>query len=173
MTLETLQQLFPAATAETWHQHVNPDGTPGGWVNNQAQIAPTAFVSTNAVVPGEWATVGEGATVGARAKVGEWATVGEGAKVGEWAKVGEGATWNVSPLCIIGTRHLLCVPAPGRIKIGCMDNPVEWWEEHYRAAGRSEGYTKEQINEYRNYIALAKYWMKIHCPVVAEEVKAA
>jgi hypothetical protein len=37
-----------------------------------------------------------------------------------------------------------------------MDNPVGWWEEHYRAAGRDQGYSQVQVNEYRNYIALAK-----------------
>ena len=26
MTLDKLQTLFPSATAETWHQHVNPAG---------------------------------------------------------------------------------------------------------------------------------------------------
>jgi len=36
MTLEQLQQIFPSATPDTWHQHVNPDGTPGGWVINTA-----------------------------------------------------------------------------------------------------------------------------------------
>ena len=50
----------------------------------------------------------------------------------------------------------------GYITIGCEHHPVAWWEEHYRSVGKREHYTREQVNEYRNYIALAKYWMKLH-----------
>lgn len=156
MTIEQLQKLFPPATPETWHQHINSGGTPGGWVVNSAVIAPSAFISVNAVVPGARTTVGEWAKVGARA------TIGEGAKVGARATVGEGATWNISPLCIVGTRHLVCIPSSGVIQIGCMARPVEWWEEHYKAAGRDQSYPSAQLSEYAEYIALAKRWMEIN-----------
>lgn len=46
MTLRQLQQRFPGATAETWHQHRGG----GGWVENTASVAPSAYVSGNAVV---------------------------------------------------------------------------------------------------------------------------
>jgi len=47
-TLKELQQFFPSATAETWHQHVNG----GGWVQNTATVEDTAYVGPDAVVYG-------------------------------------------------------------------------------------------------------------------------
>ena len=58
----------------------------------------------------------------------------------------------------------------GIITIGCESHPVTWWEEHYRALGRKEAYTDAQIDEYHNYIAMAKYWMKLY-GVLEEEKK--
>lgn len=66
-----------------------------------------------------------------------------------------GDAWEVSPLQIQGTRHFVVVCAYGKLAIGCMEHEIAWWKEHYRGVGRSEGYTKAQIAEYRNYIELA------------------
>jgi|APGre2960657404_1045060.scaffolds.fasta_scaffold66253_1 hypothetical protein len=49
MDLEQLQQIFPGATADTWHQH--PNG--GGWVQNTAKVYETAWVGKDAVVYGD------------------------------------------------------------------------------------------------------------------------
>ena len=49
MTLEQLQQFFPDATADTWHQH--PNG--GGWVQNTAKVAKLAYIGKDAVVYGD------------------------------------------------------------------------------------------------------------------------
>ena len=68
----------------------------------------------------------------------------------------------ITPLQISGTKHHLIVREPGYITIGCEHHPVAWWEEHYKALGRREDYTVTQRNEYRNFIALAKYWMKLN-----------
>ena len=185
MTLEKLQRLYPSATSATWHQHVNADGSPGGWVNNLSHVDATAVISVDAIVPGEdanigaranigegakigaWAKIGEGANIGAWAEIGAEANIGEGAKIGARAKIGAGANigawavWNINPLYIVGTKHILCIPSQGIIKIGCIEHPVAWWEEHFRSVGRAKGYSKAEVNEYRNYIALAKYWMRL------------
>jgi hypothetical protein len=80
----------------------------------------------------------------------------------------------VTPLQILGTQHALIVREPGYITIGCEHHPVAWWEEHYRALGRREGYSLDQVNEYRNYIKLAKYWMgKYGCLEPQAEAAAA
>jgi hypothetical protein len=68
----------------------------------------------------------------------------------------------ITPLQIIGTHHPFIVREPGHITIGCEHHPLEWWEQHYRTLGRREKYTPAQVNEYRNFIALARYWMKLH-----------
>lgn len=48
MTLEKLQEIFPDATVDTWHQHTNG----GGWVQNTAEVAETAYVGEDALVFG-------------------------------------------------------------------------------------------------------------------------
>jgi len=67
MALDQLKTTVPGATAETWHQHTNPDGRLGGWADNLASI-------------GERASIGEGASIG------EWARIGERASIGERAR---------------------------------------------------------------------------------------
>lgn len=44
MTLSELQKQHPRATIETWHQHINPDGSIGGWVENTARVYGNARV---------------------------------------------------------------------------------------------------------------------------------
>jgi hypothetical protein len=66
------------------------------------------------------------------------------------------------PLQIAGTRHSLIVIKPGVLKIGCLEHPLAWWEEHYKATGRAEKYTEQQVTEYRARIAHARAWMEAH-----------
>jgi len=73
MALDQLKTTVPGATAETWHQHTNPDGRLGGWADNLASI-------------GERASIGEGASIGKGASIGEWARIGERASIGERAR---------------------------------------------------------------------------------------
>jgi uncharacterized protein YjbI with pentapeptide repeats len=69
---------------------------------------------------------------------------------------------DISPLQMSGTRDTLIVREAGHITIGCEHHPIAWWETHYRELGYKNHYSHAQINEYRNFIALAKYWMKLH-----------
>ncbi|WP_285518409.1 hypothetical protein, partial [Thermolongibacillus altinsuensis] len=83
--------------------------------------------------------------------------------------VGARATWTISPLYIIGTKHLVCIPDSGLLQIGCECHSIDWWKAHYRGIGRRESYSAAQVKEYRNYIELARVWMKIHkCDVPTE-----
>jgi len=65
----------------------------------------------------------------------------------------------ITPLQIGGSRDWLTVRTAGYITIGCEHHDVAWWEEHYRAIGRREHYTDEQIAEYAAHIQYAKQWM--------------
>ena len=132
MTLEKLQQLFPTATAETWHRHANG----GGWVQNTARVGPSVVIGTDCIVSGDAAVSGD-------------------------ARV-YGDAWVISPLQIAGTKHFVNVCAEGLVQIGCMAHDIDWWKQHCRAVGRKEGYSAKQIAEYRNYIELARVWTKIH-----------
>lgn len=44
--------------------------------------------------------------------------------------------------------------SPGYIKIGCKIETLETWLKTYKAVGRVNGYTPEQIKEYYEYIKL-------------------
>jgi len=91
MALDQLKTTVPGATAETWHQHTNPDGRLGGWADNLASIGERASIGEGASI-GEWASIGEGASIGKGASIGEWARIGERASIGEGARIGERAS---------------------------------------------------------------------------------
>ncbi len=65
----------------------------------------------------------------------------------------------IVPLQIGGTLDWIIVREVAHITIGCMHETVEWWEEHYAAVGRKEGYTDSEVAEYRAHIAHCKSWM--------------
>ena len=60
-------------------------------------------------------------------------------------------------LVLRGSRHQL-IATRNAISIGCMREPLEWWREHYKAVGRAEGYTDEQVSEYARHIEYAAAW---------------
>ena len=60
-------------------------------------------------------------------------------------------------LVLRGSRHQLIVTRDA-ISIGCMRNTLEWWREHYKAVGRAERYTDEQVSEYARHIEYAAAW---------------
>ena len=63
-------------------------------------------------------------------------------------------------LQILGTRHALIVRDYGRIEIGCHSKTLAQWEKHYTKIGEAEGYTAEQIEEYREHIASCRKFME-------------
>ena len=57
------------------------------------------------------------------------------------------------PIQVGGSRDWLITTQTGELKIGCHVHSFEYWLEHYKAIGRKEGYTTEQIEEYGLHIA--------------------
>ena len=66
----------------------------------------------------------------------------------------------VTPLQIGGSRDWIIVRQDGHITIGCEHHPLTWWEEHYRAVGRREDYSDQQVAEYADHIAACRKWME-------------
>lgn len=64
-------------------------------------------------------------------------------------------TWLVCPLQIQGTRHFFNVSSPSTIKIGCLKMTFDDAINNYEEIGVNNGYTKEEIAEYKRYIDLA------------------
>ena len=136
MTLLELQQVFPDASAETWHQHTNGRG----WVENTATIEPTVYIGPNAQVYGDARVYGDAQVYGDARVYGDAQVYGN--------------AWEKSPLQIQGTRHFLNACAYTEIAIGCHQQTIAWWLKHYQAVGRKEGYSPDEIEEYGTYIRL-------------------
>jgi acyl-[acyl carrier protein]--UDP-N-acetylglucosamine O-acyltransferase len=152
-----------ATVPESLYLHPSSIVGDGATVGDGAEVGNWAKVGEGAKV-GERAKVGNWATVGNRATVGNWATVGEGAKVGEGAtvgeeatvgegaKVGEKTTWKTNPPQIQGSRHILTLCSPTQIAVGCHIHDITRWQKHFKAIGKTEGYTREEIEEYGLHI---------------------
>jgi hypothetical protein len=59
------------------------------------------------------------------------------------------------PLRIQGSQHFVNAPDGKTIRIGCEQHTPEYWLEHYAGIGRKNGYTPEQVQEYKRYIDVA------------------
>ena len=172
MTLEQLQQKFPHATEDTWHQHTNGSG----WIQNTAQVASSVYVGPNALVYGNsrvsgnvWvsgdarvfgnAFVSGNSRVSGNVWVYENSLVSGDARVFGNAQVSgntwvSGDSWETSPLQIQGTRHFLNMTTKSLLKIGCHSHTIQWWLDNYRIIGQKEGYTPNQIKEYGDYLRI-------------------
>ena len=131
--------------------HVHPNG--GGLVADTAYVDSSVFVEENAQVSGN-ARVSGDAQVFGNAWVFGNAPVSGNAQVSGSARV-FGDAWKQSPLYIQGTRHPITNSKYGELTIGCHDHPFKYWLKHYKAIGKANGYTKEQIKEYGVLIATA------------------
>jgi hypothetical protein len=64
-----------------------------------------------------------------------------------------GYAWVVSPPYIQGTRHALTLCSLTQIAVGCHVHDITEWLTQYKAIGKREGYTTEQVAEYGRHLA--------------------
>ena len=64
-----------------------------------------------------------------------------------------GYAWTQSPPYIQGSRHALTLCSHTQIAVGCHVHTIAEWKKTYKAVGKAEGYTPEQIAEYGRHIA--------------------
>ena len=62
----------------------------------------------------------------------------------------------VKTLFINGSRNSVSWYGCNQIKIGCHKKEISWWLENYKLIGKREGYTPDQIAEYKTYIDMCK-----------------
>ena len=62
----------------------------------------------------------------------------------------------VKTLFINGSRNLVSWYGCNKIQIGCHKKDIDWWLENYKVIGKREGYTPDQIAEYKTYIDMCK-----------------
>ena len=64
-----------------------------------------------------------------------------------------GDAWVFPPPYIQGSRHALTLGSLSQIAVGGHIHDIKDWLKTYRAIGKREGYTKEQIAEYGLHLA--------------------
>jgi len=62
----------------------------------------------------------------------------------------------VKTLFINGSRNSVSWYGCNQIQIGCHKKEISWWLENYKLIGKREGYTSDQIAEYKTYIDMCK-----------------
>lgn len=136
MTYEELSKLIPYATPERFKQHAKG----GGWVEISANVDASCtiegIVSGNAQVCGDAWVCGEARVCG--------------------------DAWDQTPLMVYATKNTVSVSAYGKITIGCQTHTVADWLKHGPRIAKENGWTKENIAEYRMIIKLCAQWMKHH-----------
>lgn len=138
-------------------------GEVGGWIEsvyNLSQIercwvADNACVYDHGRVHGS-ATVYQNAQVCGLASISGRAEVLGNAYVSGSTRLilGHFTSRDVCPLQIQGSYHEIYSPDFKHIRIGCQEHSVEHWLKHFHNIGKSNGYTSEQIDEYKAYIDL-------------------
>lgn len=128
------------SVANDWHQHSNGKG----WVYKTARVDATAYLHLSSKVSGNALVFGN-ALVSGNARVSGDALVFGDARV-------FGDAWEFSPLYLQGSRHALTLCSLNQIAIGCHIHDIDHWLKRYKAIGKSEGYTEEQIAEYGDHI---------------------
>ena len=76
-------------------------------------------------------------------------------------KLGDGCDVSKS-LFISASRHTVSYWGEDVIQIGCKRYTISEWQKHFRKIGEAEGYSPEQMEEYKGYIdliaAMHKTW---------------
>ena len=117
------------------------------WVSGDAQVYGNALVSGDAWVSGDAQVYGNALVYGDALVYGNAQVYGNALVYGD--------AWKKSPLQIQGSKNFFSVSSKTHISIGCHSKTFEEWRDNYKAIGKEEGYTPEEIEEYGHYIDLA------------------
>ena len=90
--------------------------------------------------------------LGDEVKLGNYVTLGSYVTLGDYVTLGNGVTLAASPLAVQGTKHLAVNTGAGLIQIGCHTRTFAQWIADYEQVGTDEGYSKDQIAEYKRII---------------------
>ena len=109
------------------------------------------------VTLGENVTIRNNVTLGDNVTVGDNVTLGHRVTLGDNVTIGNNVTVRNKSiidfvLSITGTRHPVIYYGSDEIAIGCHQLTIQTWLENYAEIGNRNGYTPEEIEEYRGYI---------------------
>ena len=100
-------------------------------------------------------------------KLGYGCELGDGCKLGDGCELGHGCELGYGcdvpkSLFISASRHTVSYWGEDVIQIGCKRYTISEWQKHFRKIGEAEGYSPEQMEEYKGYIdliaAMHKTW---------------
>ena len=108
---------------------------------------------------GDWCELDNGCELGRECELGAGCKLGDGCELGNGCKLGYGCELgdgcNVpKSLFISASRHTVSYWGEGVIQIGCKCYTISEWQKHFRKIGEAEGYSPEQVEEYKGYIDL-------------------
>ena len=63
-----------------------------------------------------------------------------------------GGIWKNKPYLVKKNKYEMCIPEPGKIKIGCLTHTFDYWLKNYRKIGKEHGISEEEIKKYKKYI---------------------
>jgi len=110
---------------------------------------------------GDGCELGDGCKLGDRCELGYGCKLGDGCELGDGCKLGDGCDVPKS-LFISASRHTVSYWGEDVIQIGCKRYTISEWQKHFRKIGEAEGYSPEQMEEYKGYIdliaAMHKTW---------------
>lgn len=92
-------------------------------------------------------------------KLGYGCELGDGCKLGDGCELGYGCKLGYrcdvpKSLFISASRHTVSYWGEDVIQIGCKRYTISEWQKHFRKIGEAEGYSPEQMEEYKGYIDL-------------------
>ena len=102
---------------------------------------------------GDGCKLGYGCELGDGCKLGYRCELGDGCKLGYGCELGYGCDVPKS-LFISASRHTVSYWGEDVIQIGCKRYTISEWQKHFRKIGEAEGYSTEQMEEYKGYIDL-------------------
>ena len=97
--------------------------------------------------------LGYGCELGDGCELGYGCKLGDGCELGDGCKLGDGCNVPKS-LFISASRHTVSYWGEDVIQIGCKRYTISEWQKHFRKIGEAEGYSPEQMEEYKGYIDL-------------------
>ena len=127
------------------------------WVFGDAEVYGDAWVFGNAWVSGDARVSGNAWVFGDARVYGDAEVYGDAWVFGNAWVFGD--AWDKSPLQIRGTRHFLTTSSHTKITIGCVTHTTDFWLKNYQEIGKKEGYSEEEIEEYRLLITTAVRWL--------------
>ena len=86
-------------------------------------------------------------------KLGYECKLGDGCELGYGCTLGYGCDVPKS-LFISASSHAVSYWGEDVIQIGCKRYTISEWQKHFRKIGEAEGYSPEQMEEYKGYIDL-------------------